>query len=50
MLEVLGLGFVVAIAGYRILHSARPRMPRGELIRLRRLSEEMRRTELHIFE
>jgi len=50
MIEVLGLGIAIVLAGYLFL----PRAPRpvslGDLRRYRRLSEEMRRNEIHPFE
>jgi hypothetical protein len=50
MIEVLGLGIAIALAGYLMF----PRTPRpflrGDLLHYRRLSDESRRNETHPFE
>jgi hypothetical protein len=50
MMEVLALGVATAFAGYLFLHPTRLRLSRNELPRLKRLSDQMRRTEVYPFE
>jgi hypothetical protein len=50
MMEVLAAGIATAFAGYLFFHPARLRLSRTELPRIRRLSDEMRRTAIHPFE
>ncbi len=50
MMEVLALSLVTAFAGYLTLHRPRPRVSREELPRIRRLSDQMRRSEVYPFE
>ena len=50
MIEVLAVGIATAFAGYFFLHPTRLRLSRTELPRIRRLSDEMRRTEIYPFE
>jgi hypothetical protein len=50
MMEVLALTLATAFAGYLTLHRSRPRVSRDELPRIRRLSDEMRRSEIYPFE
>lgn len=50
MMGVLALGVATAFAGYFALHRARLRLSRNELPRIRRLSDQMRRSEVYPFE
>jgi hypothetical protein len=50
MMEVLALGVATAFAGYFALHPTRLRISRGELPRIRRISDQMRRSEVYPFE
>ena len=50
MMEVLAVGIVTAFAGYFFVHPTRLRLSRTELPRIRRLSDQMRRSEIHPFE
>ena len=40
----------MAFAGYLVFHRPALRLPRNELTRFQRLSDEMRRNEIHPFE
>jgi hypothetical protein len=50
MMELLAAGIATAFAGYFFLHPTRLRLSRTELPRIRRLSDEIRRSEVHPFE
>jgi hypothetical protein len=50
MIGVLAAGIATAFAGYLFLHPTRLRISRTELPRIRRLSDEKRRTEIYPFE
>jgi hypothetical protein len=50
MIEVLGLGIAIALAGYLMYPRTPQRISGGDLTRYRRLSEEARRIEIHPFE
>jgi hypothetical protein len=50
MMEVLALGVAIAFAGYFGLHRTSVRLSRNELPRIRRLSDQMRRSEIYPFE
>jgi hypothetical protein len=50
MMEVLALGVATAFAGYLALHRTRLRVSRNELPRIRRLSDQMRRSDIYPFE
>ena len=50
MAEVIGLGIAMVFAGYLVFHRTPERLPRNELSRFQRLSDEMRRSEIHPFE
>jgi hypothetical protein len=50
MIAVLGIGIAIAFAGYLLLPRAPRPFARGDLLYYRRLSEEMRRNEIHPFE
>ena len=50
MIEVLGIGIVMAFAGYLIYPRFPKRFSQSDLPRYRRLSEETRRSEIHPFE
>jgi hypothetical protein len=50
MIGVLALGIATAFGGYLFLHPTRLRLSRNELPRIRRLSDEARRTEVYPFE
>jgi hypothetical protein len=50
MIEVLGLGIAIAFAAYLIFPRAPRPFARDDLLHYRRLSEEMRRNEIHPFE
>ena len=50
MMGVLALCVATAFAGYFALHRTRLRVSRDELPRIRRLSDEMRRSDIYPFE
>jgi hypothetical protein len=50
MMAAVFFGVVIALAGYLALHRGPVSLSRNELLRLRRLSEEARRSEIHPFE
>ena len=50
MVAVFAVGIATAFAGYFYLHPTRLRLSRTELPRIRRLSDEIRRTEIHPIE
>jgi hypothetical protein len=50
MMGVLALGVATALAGYFALHRAPLRVSRNELPRIRKLSDEMRRSDVYPFE
>ncbi|MGA7240592.1 MAG: hypothetical protein WBY44_33215 [Bryobacteraceae bacterium] len=50
MMGVFALGIATAFAGYLALYRASLRLSRNELPRIRRLSDQMRRSEVYPFE
>jgi len=50
MMEIIGMGIAVALAGYLIYPRHRQRFSRCDLPHYRRLSDEARRNEIHPFE
>jgi hypothetical protein len=50
MMAAVFFGAVMALAGYLAHHRGPAGLSRNELLRLRRLSDEARRAEIHPFE